>query len=681
MFPRFPFHSHHMLHPYQPISPDSPTDFRTFYPYTPNEVKHRKRTTSAQLRTLEGVFRRDTKPNAALRNKLAEELKMTPRGVQVWFQNRRAKEKTKANKAKAAAEVANRQQPASPSTTTSGLPGSSTSSPRSIGTDFRPSLDQNQTQGEQPQEIAISAQPSASQPQLDNTTIIPLQSCLFANPGFSNWDQQHQTGPNDDTSLQSDVLSAAELYATRRGSLPVHAFPHQPISPSPPDPLIALQRRGSIDVNLHRAMSNPYGTLARSRTDGGAGLRGQRMLAGRSPPFARSSCYSQPRSGLYPRPQHIGLRRASMDSRAMFLSQKGTGSSQSPLSVCSSVRASLPIPNSLYTIPSRTISPPGPGPLPEPNFQFGAASSSLLNSSSPGESERNTPDSSPHSFTYREDGRDDDNTSVGSYVPNSRFGSFQSVATSESGSLYSDFTSAMPSPAITTGRRHSCTPAFVSLMSTLGVNDSSPNAMPESSIENPYPHDELHVASREYIDACPPINPIFNYSPSTSTISAGDSICAQDSLPTSNFTFSQSSELVHALENQSQQSKSSKMDDHMMRDTYASQSSSTDCSAFQQDNSYYISENEVALNDLSSTGISDYASSTLTSPESSYNVPYTPNYLLSDNANDGFQTPVDYTQCAPSTNIYSNYGDSSFPHVFSSFGSSSKPSEQPASFI
>lgn len=58
-------------------------DFRSFYPYTPNEVKHRKRTTSFQLKTLEGIFKTDTKPNAALRQELALRLEMTPRGVQV----------------------------------------------------------------------------------------------------------------------------------------------------------------------------------------------------------------------------------------------------------------------------------------------------------------------------------------------------------------------------------------------------------------------------------------------------------------------------------------------------------------------------------------------------------------------------------------------------------------------
>lgn len=58
-------------------------DFRTFYPYIPNEVKHRKRTSRPQLKVLEDVFRRDTKPNAALRKKLANQLDMTARGVQV----------------------------------------------------------------------------------------------------------------------------------------------------------------------------------------------------------------------------------------------------------------------------------------------------------------------------------------------------------------------------------------------------------------------------------------------------------------------------------------------------------------------------------------------------------------------------------------------------------------------
>lgn len=87
----------------------SAVDFREFFPYHPNEVKHRKRTTQAQLETLEDTFSRDKKPNGPLRAALARDLEMTPRGVQVrssfvshtvrplislrvsfqvWFQNR-----------------------------------------------------------------------------------------------------------------------------------------------------------------------------------------------------------------------------------------------------------------------------------------------------------------------------------------------------------------------------------------------------------------------------------------------------------------------------------------------------------------------------------------------------------------------------------------------------------------
>lgn len=81
-------HSTHTPHNTRRSLPSHPmdstaVDFRAFYPYTPNEVKHRKRTTNAQLKTLETVFNRDTKPNGPLRVELAAQLGMTARGVQV----------------------------------------------------------------------------------------------------------------------------------------------------------------------------------------------------------------------------------------------------------------------------------------------------------------------------------------------------------------------------------------------------------------------------------------------------------------------------------------------------------------------------------------------------------------------------------------------------------------------
>ncbi|KAG2229235.1 hypothetical protein INT48_008638 [Thamnidium elegans] len=61
--------------------------------YDPFEIKHRRRTSRGQFKILEKTFINNPKPNAKTRKDLAESLSMTPRGVQVWFQNRRAKAK------------------------------------------------------------------------------------------------------------------------------------------------------------------------------------------------------------------------------------------------------------------------------------------------------------------------------------------------------------------------------------------------------------------------------------------------------------------------------------------------------------------------------------------------------------------------------------------------------------
>ncbi|KAI7897646.1 uncharacterized protein BX663DRAFT_546988 [Cokeromyces recurvatus] len=60
--------------------------FRTTF-YNPFEIKHRRRTSRAQLKVLEKSFSENPKPNATVRRILAQQLDMTPRGVQIWFQN------------------------------------------------------------------------------------------------------------------------------------------------------------------------------------------------------------------------------------------------------------------------------------------------------------------------------------------------------------------------------------------------------------------------------------------------------------------------------------------------------------------------------------------------------------------------------------------------------------------
>ncbi|ORX95151.1 homeobox, partial [Basidiobolus meristosporus CBS 931.73] len=51
----------------------------------------RNRLNPRQVTRLMEVFEQTAKPKADIRHKLAEELGMHPRAVQIWFQNRRQK--------------------------------------------------------------------------------------------------------------------------------------------------------------------------------------------------------------------------------------------------------------------------------------------------------------------------------------------------------------------------------------------------------------------------------------------------------------------------------------------------------------------------------------------------------------------------------------------------------------
>ncbi|KAI9275386.1 homeobox domain-containing protein [Sporodiniella umbellata] len=61
--------------------------------YNPHEVKHRRKTSREQAQILERSFHKNPKPSGRVRENLASDLAMSPRGVQIWFQNRRAKAK------------------------------------------------------------------------------------------------------------------------------------------------------------------------------------------------------------------------------------------------------------------------------------------------------------------------------------------------------------------------------------------------------------------------------------------------------------------------------------------------------------------------------------------------------------------------------------------------------------
>eukprot|EP00011_Vannellida_sp_DIVA3-517-6-12_P009918 CAMPEP_0114619624 /NCGR_PEP_ID=MMETSP0168-20121206/8307_1 /TAXON_ID=95228 ORGANISM="Vannella sp., Strain DIVA3 517/6/12" /NCGR_SAMPLE_ID=MMETSP0168 /ASSEMBLY_ACC=CAM_ASM_000044 /LENGTH=183 /DNA_ID=CAMNT_0001830793 /DNA_START=46 /DNA_END=596 /DNA_ORIENTATION=+ len=55
--------------------------------------RRRHQTTPEQLRLLESIFAVNRTPDLTLRTKLSGQLDMTPRRIQIWFQNKRAKMK------------------------------------------------------------------------------------------------------------------------------------------------------------------------------------------------------------------------------------------------------------------------------------------------------------------------------------------------------------------------------------------------------------------------------------------------------------------------------------------------------------------------------------------------------------------------------------------------------------
>ncbi|KAJ7899613.1 hypothetical protein B0H14DRAFT_3779653 [Mycena olivaceomarginata] len=356
-----------------------PTDYRAFYPYTPNEVKHRKRTTSAQLKVLEGIFKRDTKPDAVLRTELASQLNMTARGVQVWFQNRRAKEKTNAAKG------------------TLKPPSKDVDSPSP-----RSSEDHDESSPSDHPLPALSTRESHRQTGTDPS---PLH--VVTDSSGSSWQGSPVVETPED---QPFDLPSLHMVQSRRGSLPINALSYGGNGPLV-DPLDPLARRRSVDASLVRRAANPYAGIARAKN-----MATQRLSHGRRNQYM--SRPSMPHCATGPFPQHN--RHASMDARGYHIPPSP---SPSPLSPYHAVRASLPD-HHLYHVSSRPVTAPIPGPLPSPGFSFGVANASP-------DSDRNSPvDFGGFSFPPASGAETEGDDSSASHQM-SRFGSFASESPSD----------------------------------------------------------------------------------------------------------------------------------------------------------------------------------------------------------------------------------------------------------
>ncbi|CAO3610897.1 unnamed protein product [Cunninghamella echinulata] len=78
----------------RPLTPEEKRENRKTWPgFVTEEVPKpkRKRTSTQQFNRLMAVYQQTDTPSSEVREQLAEELDMTKREVQVWFQNRRAK--------------------------------------------------------------------------------------------------------------------------------------------------------------------------------------------------------------------------------------------------------------------------------------------------------------------------------------------------------------------------------------------------------------------------------------------------------------------------------------------------------------------------------------------------------------------------------------------------------------
>jgi hypothetical protein len=247
------------------------------------------------------------------------------------------------------------------------------------------------------------------------------------------------------------------LHAQRRGSLPVSVTADNAIRGPQLD---HLGRRLSVDTSVLRLASHPYAQAALakngalyppsiSRFPSQLRLSSQPESPLDNPPPSVNSRPTMYHRGSLPH-EHMNLNlrhRASFDSRGYHYPNGGPPpSSPSPLSFHN---PNIRFNGSRYAVPIRTISSPIPGPLPQPDFSFGAPSlTPPTNSPSPGLPNCDSPESLSTVPGYghsRSDDPDteDDGTSA-SYDAISRFGSIASLAGSESSSTsayYSDVSS------------------------------------------------------------------------------------------------------------------------------------------------------------------------------------------------------------------------------------------------
>jgi hypothetical protein len=419
---------------------------------------------------------------------------MSIRGVQVWFQNRRAKEKALALKISSSRK----------STATPKLgPNSPSEEGESLQNDSPNSSTDLELGPESPPDSHHCSRSASHPPDFVPALSRPIpHHRLSLDSSNTSW---HSPSPEESAFITQPAdfeVADLGLLHYRRGSLP--AYTHYGGPPSLDD-FDSLIRRRSVDMSLHQLAVHPYAQVARAKN--GA------LYAAHGPTFHAPY-------GHHPR---------QFPGRSFNVAGQATGASSSVQSPYHAVRATIP--GQPHVISTRTVGSPIPGPLPSPGFSFGAADSSSL----PSPSERDSPDSISGlpSFAFpRHEERDaeDDATSSSSL---SRFGSIASESSNTSG-YYSDVGSCVAEPVYDPdGRRASCgSGPFLELLSGLDVNGAR-DARPHGTSIHPPDESDGHPTS--------------TYPSPTPTVSPGGSPHVQDGA-SSSLPISTSSELAFALQ-------------------------------------------------------------------------------------------------------------------------------------
>ena len=332
----------------------------------------------------------------------------TSRSV-LTLSSRRAKEKTLAKKA--AAKLHQSQPPPSDSSDTQegagvNCPTSLEPSSSSVTDSKRPSISPSVS----PPTVGALEPPQDSQP-----AVPPILTARY-----------DLTDPNHPINLRRGSLPII----TRSASDDFSCHRIQPIF----DP---LARRGSLGMDVSRLAAHPYAYLAAAANNGGNSLysgpgpvRGHRIHGS-----VKSNSLPGPKAaeqyGHLPHSHRsIPSHRASMP----FVFSQGTPQSMETAFV--PIKHSTPAFTSkyhdgLYSMPSRPVAEPIPGPLPNPNFSFGDSTASPpAPSPSTSESEQLAAALNSYAFPSATDADQEEEVSYGPFA--SRFSSIASLADSES---------------------------------------------------------------------------------------------------------------------------------------------------------------------------------------------------------------------------------------------------------